>query len=397
MDSNVFKEQVQFFDSYMSIYYPEAMKGEQYIKDFCLDKKSPFIYSLLGENLYKEIENITITASEAAIQQQITRLMTNNSTFINKLRQANPFFTWARILKILKNNAFDENYNNEIKKGMKPMRAFKKLADMYSIPEFEKFRKEHAQTISQQTIKGTLCLSALPADYLTLSDNDENWHTCYSWKHTSTYRASTLSLMSAPNTIIAYIKSDKTYKGWNSKQWRQLIYVDENLILPSTQYPYNHDLLENKVIDFLKSLYPEYNNFTSSIVEWYGDKSGCFYDNDNNLTIEFDTTINSYCDFPSPVVIYTAPDANSICITYDDAAYCLSCGKPIYYNESDGAAAVERYSCDDCNPYICPACGNPLDLNDEENYIYSGYYEDYVHCLTCYNETLENRWLSISD
>ena len=68
--------------------------------------------------------------------------------------------------------------------GTKIARILGRLAKEYDIPHWEEVRKAQANALTTKITKGTLCLSIHPMDYITMSDNSENWDSCMNWRET---------------------------------------------------------------------------------------------------------------------------------------------------------------------------------------------------------------------
>lgn len=137
-----------------------------------------------------------------------------------------------------KENKLTKDYNyydTIIPKGMKMIKAFKKF-----IPNKEILKELQiaANTVHQnRNIEGTLCISVHPLDYLSISENNEDWTSCHTLD--GDYRAGNLSYMADSSTVVVYIKSDENEilpnfpddVPWNSKKWRILLYVSEDFDL----------------------------------------------------------------------------------------------------------------------------------------------------------------------
>ena len=135
----------------------------------------------------------------------------------------------------------------KIQKGSKPMRVLKNfISDAKALDEIQ---TAYSRVMNTKTIKGVLCLSIHPLDYLTVSVNKSNWSSCYNTLDEGAWCASTLSLISSPNTMVAYLKADKDadYNGieWNNKRWRMYVSLNHNneLIHCGKQYPYSSEAL----------------------------------------------------------------------------------------------------------------------------------------------------------
>ena len=130
-----------------------------------------------------------------------------------------------------------------IPKDMRLIRAFKFFE---KDPNRLRAIQDYASTyIQENKIKGTLCLSVHPIDFLTSSENSYNWRSCHSLD--GEYRAGNLSYMVDEVTFMAYLKGASgefyTYGGveWNSKKWRMLIHErpDSKIMFAGRQYPFS--------------------------------------------------------------------------------------------------------------------------------------------------------------
>lgn len=136
----------------------------------------------------------------------------------------------------------NKNYP-EIKPGMKLVKSFK---------YFEKDKKELAnlqdrasQIIQEDKVKGVLCFSVHPLDYLSSSENSYKWTTCHGLK--GGRRGGNLSYMLDSTTFLVYIKGENdTFicnfgdVKWNSKKWRVLFHAtdDDEVLIAGKQYPF---------------------------------------------------------------------------------------------------------------------------------------------------------------
>ena len=104
--------------------------------------------------------------------------------------------------------------------GTKITHILSRLAKEWELPGWEAVREAHALASSSKKTRGTLCLSIHPFDYMTMSDNEENWESCMNWREEGCYRAGTVEMMNSPMVVVVYLKSDETdlwNYSWNSK------------------------------------------------------------------------------------------------------------------------------------------------------------------------------------
>lgn len=132
----------------------------------------------------------------------------------------------------------------EIPEGMKLLKAFKffepNKAALRNIQDMA------SQIIQENKIKGTLCFSVHPLDFLSSSENTYNWRSCHALD--GEYRAGNLSYMIDNATFMVYLKGADNqhlygFGGvqWNSKKWRMLIHCNEtdDIMFAGRQYPFS--------------------------------------------------------------------------------------------------------------------------------------------------------------
>lgn len=150
----------------------------------------------------------------------------------------------------------------KVQKGMKPIRIITKIATTYGIgttpdedgvTDLEYFRRKHSLGLNQKTLKGDLCLSIHPLDYMTMSDNEEGWESCMNWRDDGEYKQGTIEMMNSPCVVVGYLASEhnKLYwndEEWNSKKWRSLFIVDPRFIINVHSYPYDNNNLVKAAI-----------------------------------------------------------------------------------------------------------------------------------------------------
>jgi len=415
IDSNTLKEQIELVDKYISFYEQDFMGAEKYLKRYW--EKSDYIHLLLGPTMYKEYPNFVINANAASIDYNMTQLLDNNK-FVSDYCAAVHNYTatadldaetekqiecllldFIEVDSLIANTskAKDDICINgidiQIKEGMKIMRALRKVSEALGLDmeEFESFRREHAKVLSTKTLRGTLCLSALPMDYLTLSDNNSNWISCYSWRKNGLYHASTLAYISAPNTIVAYLKDEKKnydWDGegdWNSKMWRQLIYIDPDFIIPGRAYPYDSEQLTEKVVTCLNELLNNnninvpYTKIETDIIESTADRSVTKVTNECPVSLIISNS-NGYNDFYGKLIYWINAQqqySRYENIIFDGIVHCLKCGDVINPGEvGKNVDGVTLRVCTKCRaPKLCPYCGgviNPSEFTiaDEEGQEY---------------------------
>jgi hypothetical protein len=282
----------------------------------------------------------------------------------------------------------------KIQNGCKMMKTLGKLAEIFQVDGYEDFRIAHSQILNDNDIKGTLCLSIHPLDFMTMSDNKNGWESCMSWRNYGCYRQGTVEMMNSKNVIVAYLESEtknlSIFPGkWNSKKWRELYIVDNDIIANIKGYPYQDENLSKEVLNWLRELAWQagydgyYEDFASC------DGSGAFQypvdsdDDDKIITITMETN-NMYNDF------YNDPKAfayiskyfdygETYTLNYSGVAECMGCGDVIEYSGDTNALV-----CNDCEPtFICYECGS-MSHDESEMIEMDGHY----YCPCCAEEYL---------
>lgn len=254
---------------------------------------------------------------------------------------------------------------------------------------YELFRQAHSQVLNQRQIKGNLCLSIHPLDFITMSDNNCGWTSCMSWmEEAGDYRLGTIEMMNSPCVIVAYVESKETMwipgGEWNSKRWRQLYIVTEEVILGNRQYPYCSDELQGVAIQWIRDLMtqiPGYGPYPEETIQLKNDAWNIIRDK----RIYFNFVCNyMYNDVYDSRLAYVADQRlteDHYNYNFSGPAVCTGCGNIIELDEVD-AHVVQCRTCD--GHWRCDFCGD----------WHSSYYEsylvgdDYVACSWCYYNEL---------
>lgn len=261
----------------------------------------------------------------------------------------------------------------KLQKGAKVTKAWKHfIADE---KELARLQTLYSQITNTKTLKGTLCLSIHPLDYLTVSTNKSGWSSCFDTYDKGEWCASTLSLITSPNTMVAYLKADQDveYGGveWNNKRWRAYVSIADSgeLIHIGRNYPYESNPLMEEIMKMFseisgKNFCKLRNDYHVVNVEtpenMYNDAScGC-------LNVAFTEVWEQWQQIKTEADIYIS-DIGAICPVcgdqYSDCEFDIACG-----------------SCTDMGEH-CGECGGTISPN-------SGYFvpsEDYEVCEHCYD------------
>lgn len=289
----------------------------------------------------------------------------------------------------------DDNQTLLVNKGAKISKLLGKLAKFFELSEtkYEEFRIAHSQFLNQDTIKGTLCLSIHPMDYVTMSDNDSGWDSCMNWQNEGDYRIGTVEMMNSPCVLIAYLRAKEDMEfgwgdklsHWNNKKWRQLYIVTKDLISDIRQYPWHNDELNGLCMKWIKDLATTNLGWQySNLCTYFNNFRDADY---NNFCLELSDepySIDIYCDkmyndvYSKDQKCFIGIDApHEIEIDYSGYSECMNCGREIN-DISDTCMLL----CDDCSNAIrCSCCG---DIIHDDDYYWID--DDTCLCYDCYTE-----------
>ena len=163
-------------------------------------------------------------------------------------------------------------YNNKVRKsemcsyffndkrvheGMK----ITKLISMYGNKDLDM----EISKIYQDKGKGNIYISIDPIDYLTVSINKSGWGSCHNL-FDGCFRNAGLSYMIDETSLVAYRSESKNLYNekfpfeWNSKRWRQMIYVSKksSIMAFSRQYPNTNTTLAKEIRLLLEDVMSKY-------------------------------------------------------------------------------------------------------------------------------------------
>lgn len=286
-------------------------------------------------------------------------------------------------------------------KGEKYFRALGKLIHNCPLNDevFESFRIKMSQITNQKILKGTMCISIHPMDYVTMSDNDYDWDSCMNWTSDEggDYRLGTVEMMNSPMVVCAYLKGDKDFQwghyhiqndpdySWNSKKWRELFIVRPDFNIEIKAYPYDNEEFTKVVMAKLEELMGDAHE-----EEIYWNYQTRFND---DLGLEFQTNdmyndFGTYRNHKGHLMRYnkklasewTIDKFNKKCINYSGEPHCMCCGTPInpYEARSNQVVCV---NCGGCGGK-CSCCG--CVIYDDNDIFWNLDGEPY--CSDCYND-----------
>ena len=255
---------------------------------------------------------------------------------------------------------------------------------------YELFRQAHSQVLNQKQIKGNLCLSIHPLDYITMSDNNCGWTSCMSWMdEPGDYRLGTIEMMNSDCVIVAYVESKDpmwTPGGdWNSKRWRQLYIITREVILGNRQYPYNSDELQGVAIKWIREIMtqvPGYGPYPDETVQLKNDSWNTIRDKKIRFNFYTGYMYNDVYDYRLAYVAdQKIDDDDHYSVCFSGPAVCTGCGDVIELDTVD-AHIVQCRACD--GHWRCDFCGDWHSSYDDCYTVD----DDYLACDWCYHNEL---------
>lgn len=342
---------------------------------FIKDNKNSNIYYKLKNRLFEIVDNLFPNVSK--------------DIRINKDVSCDSYLWVSSCLNFrtlaLNRTATTFQYNNfKIPQGTKVFKALKsfvnfalknKLIEQIEYDEINDFieylRIQHSQVFNQKKISGNLCISIHPMDYITMSDNGNNWESCMRWGDGGgDYKVGTLEMLNSPSVVVCYLESKKPWDinddySWNNKKWRELFIVDKDFICGVKGYPYPSVYLETMCANWLADLVEEYYHNKFDRTNFRYDKKITF----ETILMYNDINANGEC------FLYYSEDAieadEEIEFNYSGYARCLRCGEIISEDWTDSDTLSSMFLCPNCAGLIfCADCGdliNPEDYGVEHN------------------------------
>lgn len=279
-----------------------------------------------------------------------------------------------------------------LREGVKFTRAIGKIAKYYDIPDYEEFRialsMAHQEILKKKD--EILYLSIHPLDFITMSDNTNNWESCMSWQQSGCYRAGTVAMMNSPCVLVAYLTSSNPMRyidyELNNKKYRQLIIVDEKFLATVRPYPYKSDILDHEILSFIKELYQKNIDAQATFSEDYSYVPKLNYcpDDAECRKICFDcgdVMYNDFChsnhkiSFREDIPFYEGIKYYE----YNGPSECMWCG------QTEPCLNTQEFLiCEDCLQItpnkVCDQCGDSSgELTEVDGTQYCSYcYEHYI-------------------
>ena len=393
------------------------------------NKSKQTLFNIFGEKLMLEKEIEIEDGANKKISEINNYLSSLNpgTNFINSVRKLFEFnstyfentyatYNLTRANQLFTNRVAKEfSYRNKdgkvikVPEGAKVMRVLQKIAKEFDLPDFEIFRNHISRITEIRKSKIKFTLSIHPLDYMTMSDNVNDWESCMNWTQgPGSYRAGTIEMMNSPVVVVAYITTKPYYPAntsieWTSKSWRELIIVHPNTICSVKSYPYYNIAFDKALVNWLADLVEEktewrYNRKkpqesleSRSYIEAWQDKD----DKDNHFLLHFETN-EMYNDFGNTdnygIFSINPPDNkyHTSTINYSGLMTCMCCGENCGWYDN-----TEAVICEDCEPSIyCYCCGERVNANDaievDGEWVCEDCYNDLHRCMCCEDAHFED-------
>ena len=282
----------------------------------------------------------------------------------------------------------------QFQNGARAVKLIGKLCEILGISQeyFEEFRLLQSQIVNQKNVKGTLCFSIHPLDFMTMSDNASNWTSCMSWQDEGCYRRGTVEMMNSPVVIVVYLKDDKEdmpmgrYNHWNNKKWRQLFVISDKLATSVKAYPYANEDLSCTALKIINQLCDNrYHDTIYKFNERSNEKALNSIDGKstfkvNQLRFYTDAMYNDFYTTTHYALFNKSIDGNEGItseLNYSGPGVCMRCG-----TDYDDFNSESSLVCSDCsNEFYCDSCGEWFDKSEMREGP-----DGQLYCECCYND-----------
>lgn len=400
-----------------------------FLSDWATNKES--IYHIFGDKFILS-KDIVYDTPQSELQDNVSNAVTEYFSFFENLRgaiynyalniewmDANEFcstvFYRLKDASCLANNKIEPGafkyykhsyydvptpQGNRIRvaEGAKPMRILGKLARAFGFEsQYEEFRIDISRCLNVAHLEGQLCLSIHPMDYMTMSDNDCDWHSCMSWSNDGEYKLGTLEMLGSPYCVIAYLTAKDPYKFrcypdnvWNNKKWRQLLFIHPAFIVGNRHYPYFVPDVEEIAMNWLKELAEkaDFSQYRNERIQLTNHSRNQFDDFSIYPVLMMDQMYNdlnkNWYYLATNIEDYFNKDSYStdrLTVNLSGTAHCVDCGEPIY-----DPFDPMYLKCEHCQPHFTCSCCEEI-LAGEPEYINSSGEEFCYECIN-YSDNL---------
>ncbi len=273
-------------------------------------------------------------------------------------------------------------------KGIKISKIIKQLTVASPI-ESRLIENIYSSFVNTFKIKGDLCISIDPIDFITMSDNDYSWTSCHSLED-GEYRSGLLSLLVDSTTLVCYLKGKEPFDFFGvettNKKWRMLIHYNQKYILYNTQYPFKNKYIVEELTKHLINLLSKGDNQTSYEIIKTNMEHIIPFINDNEENLHYNDLLASKPDGEyknaSCFLIKKEIECVDSEIQIGESPLCPVCGEGYLTDPC-------RIECSKCNPTeYCCKCGGGHDsdeLHDVDDELYCDICLDneFIYCDKC--------------
>ena len=421
----VTKEELELMDDYARMYETENASGEQILRNWEMGKaplinafpslimKKPFAISTdKGTFEYNVTRDDDVCRKVGDIYELFYAFQTSNMFTFSDITDYDTAYYYPMPRTLLDTNTIvngfpikmtvgNSQHHCTISKGTKFGKAVRKvtktLREIYPNGHCHldaiEYRLENLETYlstltNSASVSGNLCISIHPLDFMTMSDNNYNWHSCMSWTNSGCYRAGSLEMMESPIVVCGYLEGAEPFypvggfRTWSNKKWRELFIVDHDVLASVKGYPYHSDILEDACLDFIAEIVKDCFGWTYGETQKYKGsdsftvgKTNCWFETTlmyNDIDNNSCTTFKVRATDQIPMI----PDnITDLAIPYGQRPHCICCG-----NEIEDERVLTCPNCDESAIY-CTCCGDRVD----EDYVW---YDDdgNPYCEYCFND-----------
>lgn len=251
------------------------------------EKKSRFI-NMFGGLIYEFPEKMSFEIDNREKEKLVT-------DFCNHLMAAYNLYELSNFVYSNKGSFFENVVTHpytsdsgiKINKNTKILRAFKYFIENNAL--LRRVQDEASMLIQKNKVSGTVCLSVHPLDFLSSSENNNNWRSCHALD--GEFRAGNLSYMLDSCTFMLYMKTDKdeilpnfpSSVPWNNKIWRCLMFLSDTgeMMFAGRQYPFSIGNSINEIIKLTSTNIRSFGRWTN-----FCDKKINSFKCDENLELE---------------------------------------------------------------------------------------------------------------
>lgn len=225
-----------------------------------------FIKDNLSDKEYSLVRLFLKTITRSGKRSYFDERECHYNGYVTKIKRKS-YIEQVEILKANKLNVDIEFLGKTYKKNSKITTMLKDLVPKHKQSDFDVI---YSRLLQAFNCSGKIAVSIHPLDYLTMSQNISGWQSCH--RLDGEYRVGMISYLCDKYTTISYVANSKEseYKflpkernTWNSKKWRQAIFIDpfQETFCQSRQYPDYNRAYDESAFDLVKNIMFEGKDF----------------------------------------------------------------------------------------------------------------------------------------